>query len=173
MLSAEGYQVQKDIYNVRVKNLIGIFGSLLFFNFISWMPYTIVSLIGLVKGLDNVPNPVYSAAFVIFLFTNVSNPITQIYFRKDLVDVLKKIPFLRCVFQKISKDRITEIRSRITKTSKVQSYGLVVSKRCDDEDQNEAAVSVGNNVSKEKKKVLASDSGFNDDEDNNVDAHSD
>ncbi len=105
MLSAEGYQVQKDIYNVRVKNLIGIFGSLLLFNFISWMPYVIISLIGLGIGLDKIPNQVYSSAFVILLFTNVSTPIIQIYFRKDLVDALKKMLICKPPSQKITSQR--------------------------------------------------------------------
>ncbi len=169
MLSIEGYQVQKNIYNIRVKNLIGIFGSLMLFNFISWMPYVIVSLIGLGIGLDKIPNQIYSAAFVIFLFTNVSNPIIQIYFRKDLVDILKKIPFVRYVFQKISdEERITQIESGTTKTSKVQSDCLVVDHRCDNGHQNGAAPRVSNNTPNEKKEVLASNNGFKDDDGNNA-----
>ena len=89
-LNAKGFKVQKHIYSVRVKNLIGIFGTLLLFNFLSWMPYVIVSLIGVVIGLDKIPTQVYACGFILFLFSNVSNPLIQTYFRKDLLYSLRK-----------------------------------------------------------------------------------
>jgi len=85
VLNAESYKEQREIYESRVKNMIGIFGALLLFTLLSWAPYIVVSLIGVVIGLDRIPNQVYACNFVIFLFSYVSNPIVQMYFRKDLL----------------------------------------------------------------------------------------
>ena len=90
-LNNEGLKVQKQIYAERVKNLIGIFGTLLLFNFLSWLPYIVVSLVGFAVGLERVPNQVYATGFVLFIFSNVSNPVIQTYFRKDLLNSLKKM----------------------------------------------------------------------------------
>ena len=88
-LNTENFEVQKHIYSVRVKNLIGLFGTLLLFNAISWVPFLAVSVVGVIIGLDSIPRPVYCSVFVLFLFSNVSNPIVQTYFRKDLLISLK------------------------------------------------------------------------------------
>ncbi len=96
-LNADNFRVQKQIYSVKIKNLIGIFGTLLVFNFLSWMPYILVSLVGVAVGLDKVPNQVYATGFVLLLFSNVSNPIIQTYFRKDLLNALRKVLCLQPV----------------------------------------------------------------------------
>lgn len=89
-LNAENLEAQKHIYSERVRNLIGIFGMLLLFNVLTLSPFLVASIVGLIVGLDRVPRQVYASVFVLLLFNNVSNPIIQAYFRKDLLDTLKK-----------------------------------------------------------------------------------
>ena len=75
---------EKSVYNVRIRNLIGIFGMLLLFNIITFSPYIIASLIGLIVGLENIPTEVYATVLVLFLLSNVTNSVIQSYFRRDL-----------------------------------------------------------------------------------------
>ena len=81
---------EKSVYSVRIRNLIGIFGMLLLFNVITFSPYIIASIIGLIIGLKKIPNAVYTAALILFLFNNVTNSVIQSYFRRDLHDAIKK-----------------------------------------------------------------------------------
>ncbi len=90
-MDKENFTEHKHIYTIQIKNLVGIFGSLMIFTGLSWTPYFIVSIAGLKAGFDSIPPFVYMSAFIIFLITNISNPIIQIYFRKDLTDSLKNI----------------------------------------------------------------------------------
>ena len=77
-------QREKSVYNIRIRNLIGIFGMLLLFNVITFSPYIIASIMGLIIGLDKVPSSIYSAVLILFLLNNVTNSIIQSYFRRDL-----------------------------------------------------------------------------------------
>lgn len=79
---------QRDVYNRRVRNLFGIFGTLLFVNVIAFFPYITISIVGFAIGFDNVPDAVYATVFAMFLFSNVANPLVQSYFRKDLWDAV-------------------------------------------------------------------------------------
>ena len=63
---------------------------LLVFNVLTVAPYITISIVGPIIGLDRVPLQIYTAVFVFFLFSNVTNPIIQAYFRKDLFDTIKK-----------------------------------------------------------------------------------
>lgn len=81
---------EKSVYSVRIRNLIGIFGMLLLFNVITFSPYIIASIIGLIVGLRKIPSAAYTAALILFLFNNVTNSVIQSYFRHDLRDALKK-----------------------------------------------------------------------------------
>ena len=83
-------KLEKSIYNVRVRNLIGVFGMLLLFNVITFSPYIIASLIGLIVGLDNIPSAIYATVLILFLLNNVTNSIIQSYFRRDLRDCIAK-----------------------------------------------------------------------------------
>ena len=87
-LNASNFKVQEHIYSARVKNLIGIFGILILFNALSWSPYIVASCIGIIVGTEDIPREVYATAFVLFLFNNVSNPVIQICFRKDLLNFI-------------------------------------------------------------------------------------
>ena len=80
----EHQQHEKSVYNVRIRNLIGIFGMLLLFNVITFSPYIIASIIGLIVGLDKIPSQIYSSVLILFLLNNVTNSIIQSYFRRDL-----------------------------------------------------------------------------------------
>ena len=90
ILNTASFEERKHIYSVQTMNLIGIFGSLLLFNFLSWIPFLAISAVGLGIGFWKIPNAVYASGYILFLFSNVSNPIVQTYFRKDLIDTLKR-----------------------------------------------------------------------------------
>ena len=92
---------EKSVYSIRVCNLIGIFGMLLLFNVISFSPYIIARIIGLVVGLKNIPPAVYAAALILFLLNNVTSSVIQSYFRRDLHDAITK--YFRMVTYLIKK----------------------------------------------------------------------
>ena len=81
---------EKSVYNVRIRNLVGIFGMLLLFNVITFSPYIIASMIGLIVGLEKIPSKVYVTALILFLLNNVTNSIIQSYFRRDLRETITK-----------------------------------------------------------------------------------
>ena len=86
----EDQHYEKSVYNVRIRNLVGIFGMLLLFNVITFSPYIIASIIGLIIGLDKIPHSIYSAVLILFLLSNVTNSIIQSYFRRDLRETITK-----------------------------------------------------------------------------------
>ena len=75
---------ERSVYHVRIRNLIGVFGMLLLFNIITFSPYIITSVVGLIIGLENVASEIYTTALILFLLNNVTNSIIQSYFRRDL-----------------------------------------------------------------------------------------
>lgn len=75
---------ERSVYHVRIRNLLGVFGTLLLFNVITFSPYIIVSVVGLIIGLENVASQIYTTALILFLLNNVTNSIIQSYFRRDL-----------------------------------------------------------------------------------------
>ena len=105
-------QYDKSVYNVRIRNLIGIFGMLLLFNVITFSPYIIASVIGLIVGLDKIPSSIYSSVLILFLLNNVTNSIIQSYFRRDLRDTISKF------FKKL-KHLLSGSKSGKSKRSKV------------------------------------------------------
>ena len=90
-LNKESYAVQKHVYSTKFKNLIGIFGTLLLFNAVAWVPLILTGITAIIIGFYNVPVQLYATTFVLFLTNNVSSPIIQSYFRKDLFNSLKRI----------------------------------------------------------------------------------
>ena len=76
--------VQNSVYNYRLRNLFGIFGMLMVVNAISFLPFIVLSVVGMSVGFHNVPAFLYTVVFVLFLFNNVANPLVQSYFRKEL-----------------------------------------------------------------------------------------
>ena len=63
---------------------------LLIFSVVTFSPYIIASLVGLIVGLENVPLEIYTTALILFLLNNVTNSIIQSYFRRDLRDCIAK-----------------------------------------------------------------------------------
>ena len=57
---------------------------LLLFNVVTFSPYIIASVVGLIIGLENVASEIYTTALILFLLNNVTNSIIQSYFRQDL-----------------------------------------------------------------------------------------
>ena len=87
-LPREDLKIQKSVYNIRVRKLFGIFTALFFFNFISVTPFFISIIVLLATG--NVPPRALTAVLILYLVSNVSNPLIQSYFRKDLKDSIVK-----------------------------------------------------------------------------------
>ncbi len=81
----------KQRYAFQMKKVVGIFGALILLNFLSWIPFVIVSIIGVVVGFENMPSQLLCSTFVLLLFNNVSNPMIHIFFRKDMLDVFRKL----------------------------------------------------------------------------------
>ena len=84
--------VEKHVYLQKVRNLIGVFGALLIANSFSWIPYFIsifYTLIGV--SVDKVPVEIDATLFLLTLSNNVTNPIIQIYFRRDLSESLNRM----------------------------------------------------------------------------------
>lgn len=101
---------EKSVYNIRVRNLIGIFGMLLFFNVLSFSPYIIARVFGLVVGLENIPPAVHATALILFLLNNVTNSVIQTYFRRDLHDAIKKyFRMVTYIIRKPCKKRHTDM----------------------------------------------------------------
>ena len=78
--------VHKQDYNHRMRNLFGIFGMLLLANAISFLPFISLSIVGTFVGFASIPAPLYATAFMLFLLSNVTNPLVQSYFRRELWD---------------------------------------------------------------------------------------
>ena len=106
---------QRNVYTNKTRNLIGIFGSLMIVNLASFLPYIIVSSIGVLIGFDRIPHQVYAALLVLFLLNNTTNPIVQMYFRRDLKEAV--IQGLNMVKKRVhvclltSKSKEEEIKS--------------------------------------------------------------
>ncbi len=79
---------ERSVYHVRIRNLLGVFGTLLLFNVITFSPYIIASVVGLIIGLENVASQIYTTALILFLLNNVTNSVIQSYFRRDLRDCI-------------------------------------------------------------------------------------
>ena len=75
---------ERNIYSYRVRKLIGLFGTILIVNFISFLPFAIIFFVGLVIGFETIPSPVYATAFVFLLLYNIMLPIVQSFFRPDI-----------------------------------------------------------------------------------------
>ena len=75
---------QKSVYNNKLRNLLGIFGMLMIVNAISFLPFIVVSTVGIVVGFENIPPALYATMFTLFLLNNVTNPLVQSYFRREL-----------------------------------------------------------------------------------------
>ncbi len=116
MLDTQSYEHQKHIYTVKVLNLFGIFGTLILFNIISWIPYLLTSVIGSIGlGYEIIPNKAYAAGFVLFCASNVFNPLIQVYFRKELALSIKNVFCWFCS----KHNSISEPRIVIRKNSSV------------------------------------------------------
>ena len=75
---------EKSVYSNSYRNLIGIFGALTVVNVLSFLPYIVVSVAGFFTDYDNVPHPIYCTVLVMYLLSNIFNPIIQSYFRQEL-----------------------------------------------------------------------------------------
>ncbi len=116
-------QREKSVYNIRIRNLIGIFGMLLIFNVVTFSPYIIASIIGLIVGFDKIPSSIYSSVLILFLLNNVTNSLIQSYFRRDLRKTIEK-------FSKTFKRLLggnnpgKRKRSRVSESTEKQSQGF-------------------------------------------------
>ena len=74
----------KHIYDIRIRNLIGIFGVLLVVMCICFTPYGTILIIGFIIGFSSIPDQVYTLVLILFLSYTVSVPLVQAYFRPDI-----------------------------------------------------------------------------------------
>ena len=93
LASATSITVQeeyRDIYTRRVCNLVGIFGMMLIILVASIIPFVLANIAIVFVGLNNVPIPLYGAAFIIFFSSYAAYPIIQAYFRRDLQSAIHR-----------------------------------------------------------------------------------
>ena len=94
-LSVERQEIRQTIYNHKIFNLIGIFGTLLIVNLVSLAPYFIVSIVGPIVGFRNIPPVVLASTLVFYLLHSFTSAVVQSYFRQDLrhafITVMKRI----------------------------------------------------------------------------------
>ena len=86
-------QEQSD-YNRRVRSLVGIFGALLIVNVFSWISYVFPPVFYALIGDENVsivPVEVDAVLFIFSLTNTVANPVIQIYFRREMWNILVKM----------------------------------------------------------------------------------
>ena len=119
---------EKSVYNVRIRNLVGIFGMLLLFNVITFSPYIIASIVGLIVGLDKIPSSIYSSVLILFLLNNVTNSIIQSYFRRDLRETITKFSKKLKRFLNGRKSGKRK-RSRVSESTEKQSQAFSSSSR--------------------------------------------
>ena len=94
-LSVERQELRQTIYNRKIYNLIGIFGTLLIVHLVSLAPYIILCIVGLIVGFRNIPTVVLALTFVFYLLHSFTSAVVQSYFRQDLrhafITVMKRI----------------------------------------------------------------------------------
>ena len=83
-LNDDNFTTQKKKYISRIKNLVGIFGVLLVSNILFMFPLLLGTLFSSTSAFEEIPKGLTIFMFVFFLFSFVSNPIIQAYFRRDL-----------------------------------------------------------------------------------------
>ena len=86
IITSNTREQERSVYSNSYRNLIGIFGALTLVNVLSFLPYIIVSVAEFftAAGYDNIPHPIYSTVLVMYLLSNIFNPIVQSYFRQEL-----------------------------------------------------------------------------------------
>ena len=98
-LSAERQEIKQTIYNRKIYNLIGIFGTLLIVHLISLAPYFIVNIVRLIVGFRNIPTVVLASTLVFYFLHPFTGAVVQSYFRQDLrhafITVMKRICYQR------------------------------------------------------------------------------
>lgn len=87
-----------SVYNTKIRKVFGIFGSLLVVNVISFGPYILISVVGFFVGFGNIPLPAYTTVVVLYLLSNVTIPLVQSLFRRDLKESLSKLKKLTVLF---------------------------------------------------------------------------
>ena len=123
----EASKEEKSVYLDRKRNLIGIFGSLLIFNLLTLSPYITASIVGLIIGFNNVPRKVYTTVFILFLFSNITNPVIQSYFRKELRDsILKYWAIVKRQLCRVEVDRFVSTENPPIVSSNPQSVSTML-----------------------------------------------
>ena len=79
------------VYNSRIKKLIGIFSALLIVMVVSFIPFTLTGIIGIIIGGENITGPIRASVAIFFFINSIANPIVQSYFRKDLNEFLVRM----------------------------------------------------------------------------------
>ena len=94
-LPVERQELRQTIYNRKIYNLIGIFGTLLIVHLVSLAPYIILCIVGLFVGFRNIPTILFASTLVFYLLHNFTNAVVQSYFRQDLrqeiITVIKRL----------------------------------------------------------------------------------
>ena len=100
----DGGEYQKNLYERRMKKLIGIFGMLLIVNTISVLPFILVGTISSVVGYSKIPDPIYGIILFLYFLNNIANPLIQCYFRPEIKKTL--IACIRYILMACKCDKV-------------------------------------------------------------------
>ena len=86
----------QNLYNRRIRRIIGMFSMILIATIITYAPLILVSILGVTIGFQNVPTDLGIVILTFFLSNTITNPLIQSYFRKELNDyVIMKCQHVR------------------------------------------------------------------------------
>ena len=86
-----GGHTDNSVYNMKLKKVFGIFGSLLVVNMVCFVPFIVTGIAGFIVGFDNFPTGVYATVLFLYLLNNVGNPLVQSLFRPDMKMLFLKL----------------------------------------------------------------------------------
>ena len=118
-LSIERQELRQTIYNRKIYNLIGIFGTLLIVHLVSLAPYIIVSIVGFIVGVRNIPPVVLPSILVFYLLQSFTNAVVQSYFRQDLRHMFQNLMKRMCC-QRHSRDLQMNQESNISSNAQTE-----------------------------------------------------
>ena len=107
---------RRDLYKRRMCNLLGIFGMFLALYSTAFVPYVTIMI---VRGVtDELPETFVAVDFLVIMSINVTSPIVQSYFRKDLKNALKNVFCFQTLLNHRHGNKI-ESRSNVVTTRSV------------------------------------------------------
>ena len=78
----------QNLYNRRIRRIIGMFGMILIATAITYVPLIFIGILGFIIGFQKLPGESGIITLTFFLSNTITNPAIQSYFRKELNDFI-------------------------------------------------------------------------------------